>query len=372
MASKFTTDYFIDRAKEIHNNKYDYSKVEYINTETKVIIICPTHGWFMQRPNDHLQNKGCKECANNSKSLSAQDFVEKSKVIHNNFYTYGNTNYVHSKSKISITCPIHGDFIQSPSHHLQGQGCPQCKGNKINHSAKFIKTANMVHDNKYNYLKLNYIDSHTKVTITCPVHGDFNQRPNSHLQGQGCKQCSLDVRKYTTSDFIFRSNAVHQYKYNYCKTNYINSATAVTINCLEHGDFKQVPADHIRGRGCPSCAKTGFDINKPAVLYYLKVNGGQAYKIGITNKTVEERFSKEEMKIIEILAIKDYVNGEKCYKAEQQVLEDYKEFKYNGVPLLVSGNTELFDKDVLELDTISNHNKYELQMQNNQQAKELL
>lgn len=156
--------------------------------------------------------------------------------------------------------------------------------------------------------------------------------------------------KKTTKEFIKIANEVHNNKYTYEKTNYINTSTKVTITCPEHGPWEQTPNAHtIKKQGCPSCVVTGFDITKPAILYYLKINGGQAYKIGITNRTVPKRFSNKELQIIEVLKIWYYKNGQEAYDKEQEILKKYSEYKYKGHNLLQKGNTELFSKSVLDL-----------------------
>lgn len=108
---------------------------------------------------------------------------------------------------------------------------------------------------------------------------------------------------------------------------------------------------HLRKVGCPICSPNRFNPGKPGVLYCLKLNGGQAYKIGITNKTVNERFSNKDLQIIEVLKTWYYENGQDTLDKEQAILKAHKEFKWEGVALLESGNTELFNKDVLELDS---------------------
>ena len=130
MSIRKTTEEFILDAKRVHGNKYDYSKVEYINNETKVCIICPIHGEFWQTPNKHLLGKGCRLCGNQRISLSQsgnkEEFVEKAKSIHGNKYDYSLVEYVDRKTKVKIICPEHGEFLQRPSSHLH-HGCSKCE-----------------------------------------------------------------------------------------------------------------------------------------------------------------------------------------------------------------------------------------------------
>ena len=181
-----TTEQFIIAAKEIHDNKYDYSKVNYINNSTKVIIICPIHGEFLQIPANHLSGAGCPICANNIK-LTAEQFIERVNEIHNNKYDYSKVNYVNSKTHVTIICPIHGEFLQTPAQHLSGHGCPLCSGNAKLTTEQFIKRANEVHGGgTYLYNRVNYVNSNTPVEIYDPLYEEyFFQSPDVHLRGCG-------------------------------------------------------------------------------------------------------------------------------------------------------------------------------------------
>lgn len=193
MPKKLSQEQFINRAKEIHGNKYDYSKVNYIGSENKVCIICPEHGEFWQTPHEHLRGGNCPKCGSRAK-LNNISFIQKAKKIHGNKYDYSKVNYVNSLTPVCITCPEHGDFKQRPSAHLLGNGCPKCgaisKGYKRRLTKDlFINKARQVHGNKYNYDKVIYVNSTTPVTIICPLHGEFSQTPHKHLIGHGCHIC---------------------------------------------------------------------------------------------------------------------------------------------------------------------------------------
>ena len=165
-----TQEDFIKKAKEVHGNKYDYSKVEYINTQTKVKIICPVHDEFEQLPSNHLAGKGCLECSGH-KQLTTDEFIEKSKRIHGDKYDYTETEYVRYNDKVKISCPIHGEFWQSPGLHMSGTGCPTCgvesskKGNNSEQENKlsvrlkssFPNTQRQYRDERYPYFSDFYI-----------------------------------------------------------------------------------------------------------------------------------------------------------------------------------------------------------------------
>ena len=136
--AKLTTEEFIAKAKAVHGDRYDYSKVEYVGTKTKICIICKEHGEFLQSPKKHLLGQGCIKCHHNylakRYSLGKEKFIEKAHAVHNGFYDYSKVEYVNSHTQVQILCPLHGVFNQEPASHLQGHGCPICanieNGNK--------------------------------------------------------------------------------------------------------------------------------------------------------------------------------------------------------------------------------------------------
>lgn len=122
---------FIRRANIVHKNKYVYSKVNYIKNSTKVCIICPEHGEFWQRPCNHvLRKQGCPSCSGNKK-MTRDEFIEKGNKIHNYNFNYSKVEYLNNQKKVCIICPEHGEFWQRPHDHLHGQGCPYCNKSKI-------------------------------------------------------------------------------------------------------------------------------------------------------------------------------------------------------------------------------------------------
>ena len=201
---KTKNEIFIEKAKKVHDDKYDYSKVEYVNAKTKVCIICPKHGEFWQTPNTHLSGKGCIHCGNASsakkRKTNIEEFIKKSNIVHNNKYIYTAINYINNKTNICIICPEHGEFWQRPDHHLMGCGCPECKIARIkniltSNNEEFIEKANKIHKNKYDYSKSNYVNNRTKICIVCPEHGEFWQSPDKHLMMEGCPKCSHKISK---------------------------------------------------------------------------------------------------------------------------------------------------------------------------------
>ena len=200
MSVVFNTKTFIEKSRKVHGNKYDYSLVEYINAKTKIKIICPKHGEFRQTPDSHKRGNGCPKCANelisNKMKSSTQDFIEKSKKVHGDKYDYSKVKYTYNHKKVTIICPIHGEFEQVASSHYGGSGCPKCSdistGEKLTHTTEwFIQKSKWIHGDKYDYSKVNYKGAFEYIKIICPIHGEFEQRPDHHLNGSGCPICGF-------------------------------------------------------------------------------------------------------------------------------------------------------------------------------------
>ena len=187
IGKQLTIDDFINRSILVHGNKYDYSKVEYINNSTKVCIICPTHGEFWQTPHHHMRGHGCAKCGN-SKRKTVEEFINDAISVHGNKYDYSKVNYINNKTKVCIICPVHGEFWQTPHEHLSC-GCDKCSGTYKLSKEEFVERSICIHDNKYDYSKVNMINCETKVCIICPTHGEFWQSPSMHMSGQGCPFC---------------------------------------------------------------------------------------------------------------------------------------------------------------------------------------
>lgn len=268
--NKKTTEEFIEEARLVHGDKYDYSRVEYKNSYTKVCIICHEkdengieHGEFYVIPNNHLTRKsGCPKCADNT-CLTTNRFVERAIKVHGNKYDYSKVEYVNNKTKVYIICPIHGEFKQIPNDHLQGKGCPKCGKVFRYNTEDFIEKAREIHGDKYDYTKVNYINNSTKVCITCPTHGEFWQIPMSHLAKHGCDKCAKekigDNFRSNKEEFIEKAISVHGDRYDYSKVTYLSAMKKVCIICQKHGEFWQIPASHLRGRGCPCCQNSTLE-----------------------------------------------------------------------------------------------------------------
>ena len=196
---KYGLEDFINAAKKVHGDKYDYSKVEYKNSTTKVEVICPVHGSFYIRPSEHIHAKcGCTKCSGLKKS-NTEEFIFKSRQKFGDKYDYSKVEYKNNHTKVCIICNEkdkygmeHGEFWQRPCDHLHGYKCPKCANEYKPKTEEWIKRAEIVHGKKYDYSKVEYKDAYTKVCIICPIHGEFWQTPNNHINGAGCPNCNSD------------------------------------------------------------------------------------------------------------------------------------------------------------------------------------
>lgn len=301
-------------------------------------------------PSHKLVSRGGLTMTKRAKTLS--QFIEEAVEVHGTKYDYSKVQYVNTYTKIIIICPIHGEFEQTPKSHLRGYQCNKCtrEASKLT-TEEFITRAVKVHGDRYDYLGTTYKDMKTNVSVVCPIHGEFTQRPYDHLQGRGCKKCG-GTNPLTTEEFIERAKQVHKNKYDYSKSKYILNDIKVEIVCHKHGSFWQSAHAHLNGSGCSGCNQSGFNTSKPGILYYLKIttdDNQELYKIGITNRSVNERFRLQDLQKIEIVKQRRYENGQDAYDKEQEILKKYKKYKYNGPDVLESGNTELFTVDIREI-----------------------
>lgn len=224
------TTEFIEKANQVHNNKYDYSESIYVLSRVKLKIKCPIHGTFEQRANGHLNGRGCRECKKSALSqlrkLDQQTFFEKCKLVHGDKYDYSLTVYESCRGKVTIICLEHGQFNQSPADHLRGKGCSKCGYNlcRLKHTLQqeeFIKRAVAIHGLKYDYSEACYQTMHKNLIIQCPKHGRFQQTPLNHLHGKnGCPKCKeskgeIRIRQFLESQNL---NFISQWKSESCKS----------------------------------------------------------------------------------------------------------------------------------------------------------
>ena len=182
--------YFIKQALEYHGmDLYKYGLVEYVDAKTPVKIICPIHGIFEVSPTNHLAGNKCRKCAHNN-SPSTEEWINNALKVHKHRYDYSKVDYIKAHTKITIICKEHGEFEQTPAHHMSGKNCPKCSGHHVPSTEEWVEKAQKIHGHTYLYHKSQYISSHVKLVIVCKEHGDFEQTPASHLSGKGCPKCA--------------------------------------------------------------------------------------------------------------------------------------------------------------------------------------
>jgi len=219
---KMNKDSFIEKSIKIHKYEYDYSDVNYKNTSTKVIIKCKIHGPFEQTPNCHLIGRGCPKCYGNIKYTN-ETFIEKCVKIWgdsvNDKYDFSKIDYKNNKIPIKIICKKHGEFYQRPDEFLHKHGCDICGGTSKSCTKEFVKKSKIIHNEDYDYSKVSYKDSHTKIEIGCKKHGFFKQQPNGHLNGNGCPICKLSKGEIRIKNFLNDNsiNYFHQKTFDNCK-----------------------------------------------------------------------------------------------------------------------------------------------------------
>lgn len=229
------------------------------------------------------------------RKLTTAEFVEQAQEAHGNKYDYSKAEYHTKKDKVCIICHEldvngneHGEFWQTPDAHTKGQGCPKCKFQKLsNDRAKdidsFIKDANAVHNNKYDYSKFNYINCRTKGIIICPEHGEFLQDPANHLSGKGCSKCGRksisEKLLMSQEEFISRCQKLNP-DYNYSNTIYTGIENKITYICPIHGEITQNAHDHLHNHArCPKCNQSKGEFLVETVLKNLNINYVSQYRI---------------------------------------------------------------------------------------------
>lgn len=300
---------FLEKAKAKFGDKFDYSKVDYINCNTPVTIICPIHGEFTRTPVQFLQSKwGCVKCANEegvkSRKFTTEQFIEKAKEVWGNKYTYENTSYIDANTKVIITCPIHGDFLTRPSDFLRKHGCPKCKSvaistmnqkNKRMSQEAFLERAHLLYGNLFSYENTRYINKRTKIIVHSNLlNEDFVVAPDNFFRGNfPAKYRGETITKkdgYTTEEFIKLAKLIRP-EYDYSKVNYKNLKTKIKVICPTHGEFEITPCNLLyNNEGCPICTLSKGEIFIKNLLDSCKLQYKQQYIIKINNSTLKIDF----------------------------------------------------------------------------------
>lgn len=256
-ARRFTIDDFIEQSKKKFGNKFCFKDSVYLGSKKPITIKCKKHGVFDTQPCYFLRSDtGCPGC---SYRLTQADFILKSIIKHGKQYNYDKVIFVNTTSKVEIVCKKHGSFKQEPyMHYHRGQGCPKCfqERNGLTNE-EYIYRAKKVHGDRYDYSMVKYKHNTKPIVIICRTHGEFKQLARSHVEGHGCNNCFLESNRSSKAEFIKNAQRVHGQRYDYSEVVYRTCKNKVSIRCAIHGLFKITPNMHISATGgCQRCKES--------------------------------------------------------------------------------------------------------------------
>ena len=309
---KYTTEEFIEKAIIVHDNTYNYSLVNYTNTDTKIEIICNKCGnIFWIKPNKHLSRKqGCPVCKKIPTEeiilIKTKEFIKKVILIHGDKFDYSLARYINNRIKIKIICNKCGNiFEQNPDNHINKKsGCPKCSGNIKLTIEEFIRIAQSVHIDEfglpiYNYSLVVYINNHTNIKIICPVHGIFEQTPLTHInQRSGCAKCNTWY-KSNTLEFIEKAVKIHGENYDYSLVNYVNAITPIKLICNNCKNIIEItPHQHLHKENGCICNSNKFYTTekfiKKSMLIYNDENNNPIFDYSL----IKYKHYKSKLKFI--------------------------------------------------------------------------
>lgn len=363
----WTTSTMIEKFKSIHGDKFDYSKFIFTKVTDKGLIKCNSCGIeWLQSPAAHKLIKQCQFCGLKNTGLRSQADVIKTFMskFKNGEYDYSEFVYVSNKKSSTIKCNKCGNkFKRRASVHMKKEGLegctrcillrkPKCKRKSPIHD--WLASMRRVHGDRYDFSKYKYVGRKTISQYTCLQCGvEYTRSYNGLMSGEGCLPCYGS--KIRTVNRIAKFKIKYNDNFTYEGANYKGSNSPLTVTCKDcktktHLTFLK----HLMGQGCKACKPkcNGFNPEKAGMMYYIRYDNHThtAWKIGITNKTLKQRF-REDYKNITVIETWDYEIGQYAWDNEKVIIKENKEFKYKGEPLLNrGGNSELFTKDILGLD----------------------
>jgi len=315
MSRKKTKEEFIQDARKVWGNQYDYSQVNYVNNKTKVIIRCIKHNvTFEQRPFDHvvMKQRRCPQCqaeikeeVRKKRATGTEEFIKRAKERFGNNFDYSEVEYVNSNTPVKITCVKggHGAFLMRPYTHLISvYGCRKCAFEHQNDNAKiceaeFLTRAKQKFGNKFDYSQMTYTDYNSPVKLICREHGELETTPFLHLlyPSGGCSGCRKElqwssIRKMTTEEFIERATAIHGDRYDYSETKYMSVNKDLSIKCPRHNVcFEMRPMFHLKGKGCPLCEQ------EEIAMYEESKNAAIQWRSDYRKKQAEKKKRSKEI-----------------------------------------------------------------------------
>lgn len=349
--STWNQDILINNLTELFDDKYDYSKTIWKNAKTTFILTCPKHGDFSLRK-DSI-HKGCSKCKSES-TFTKELFIEKAVNRHGNKYDYTEVEYQGSEVKAKIWCNTHKEFFwQTPKKHVSGRGCPKCGiDSMVELQSNSFDTYRPTLEAKYkgvlDFSITEYRNWKSKIQALDVRYGDIITTTIASLLRDNY------TPKLSSKDRFLKEVKLRGITgYDYSNVVWNKSTSKVNIKCNKCGNiFTQSPSKHIGGRGCPYCKISGFQVRKPAQVYYLKIKYEDTlyYKIGITNRTYKERYTLTDLALVEEAHVLFFENGQDAWDLETKIKREFKDSLYIGDSVILQGakgNAELFIKDVL-------------------------
>ena len=356
------TEQFIVKATDLHDGVYSYERSVYVTATDKMVITCKEHGDFLLSSSKHLKGVGCHLCSVEERAAKRRktkgQYIKEANKVHLEFYRYDKIAYKNTKTKICITCPLHGDFWQEAGSHLAGCKCPDCYyESRFLTQEEFIKRSIERHGKGFDYSEAVYVSSGDRVKLTCNTCMDtFYQLADGHMRGLGCRNCA-GTRPVTQDEFIAQAKERYGNRFDYSQVDLINKSEPVKIVCGLHGLFEQRPYSHLVGGGCPKCSQALRGYNRSnfvdqcnknndgkGTLYVIqcKKDNEFFYKIGITSKSVKRRFYNSRLMPYDYESVYLVVDEpEYIYDLENKLHSLLTEHNYE--PLLAfSGQTECF------------------------------
>lgn len=301
--AKLTTEEFIAKANAVHGDRYDYSKVEYINANTKVCIICKDHGEFWQSPYTHLKGHGCSKCASEVNAAKMRLWTEER--CREVALRYTEMKAFRTECEEAYNAALKHKWLKDYTWLSYKIDVSRPKKKRQSYTQEeIIERIRSIFGERYSYDKVVYKAMKVPITLVCHErdsngieHGEFSMRPDNIFSGkQGCPKCYDDRRsrlqRKPVEKFIEEAKKVHGELYEYHKVEYVNTNSKVCIVCKIHGDFWQTPSSHIRGKGCPYCSgnakkwdKESCDLEARKYEYYFdfRVKSSGAYNVALRN-----------------------------------------------------------------------------------------
>jgi hypothetical protein len=371
--NKLTQERVIEQFKEVHGDAFDYSKVEYVDTNTKVKIRCKKHDYtFQQIPKNHKKGTTCPLCEREKmsklNSKGKEKFVEEALEKYGDLDDYSKVEYKNTKTEVTFTCKKHNlEYEKQPDHYLRGYRCPECsresRRSRLNDKELFIQSAINKHGDEHDYTNTDIYPSVKDVEIRCKKHDHtFKINISSYLSGQKCPKCSREnytaLRMKTTEEFIKEAVQVWGDNNDYTVTDYKGALNYINVRCKKHDYIYPVlPKNHTNGKGCPKC-KNGYNgkghhhTKKEYVelangritsLYLIKCfdEYEEFYKIGKTFRGLKKRYTSVNMPYdYEEIFLYDS-DAETIWDLEEELHKKYVRYNYR-VNKIFDGYSECY------------------------------